>query len=86
MIIAIYAALGVFLIIAARSPRDHLSLISFTIWSSIVHGVVMAVQSIVNSQHLHHLFGDVLALLFIAAVLGFLSPEALRLRFAKNAS
>ena len=85
MIIAIYAALGVFLIIAARSPGDHLSLISFTIWSSIVHGAVMTAQSIVNSQHIHHLYGDVPALFFIAAVLGFLSPEALRLRFARHA-
>jgi hypothetical protein len=81
MIIAIYATLGVFLIIAARSPNDHLSLISFTIWSSIVHGAVMAVQAVLNPQHLHHLYGDVLTLFVIAAVLGFLSPEALRLRF-----
>ena len=81
MIIAIYATLGVFLIIAARNPVDHLSLISFAIWSSIVHGAVMAVQSILNPEHLHHLYGDVPALFFIAAVLGFLSPEALRMRF-----
>jgi len=86
MIIAIYATLGVFLMIAARSPNDHLSLISFTIWSSIVHGAVMAVQAVLNPQHLHHLYGDVLALFAIAAVLGFLSPEALRLRFERHAA
>ncbi len=86
MIIAIYATLGVFLIVAARSPNDHLSLISFTIWSSIVHGAVMAVQSVLNLQHIHHLYGDVLALFVIAAVLGFLSPEALRLRFPRGAA
>ena len=38
MIIGIYATLGVFLIIAARNPLDHLSLIWFAVWSSIVHG------------------------------------------------
>jgi hypothetical protein len=86
MIIAIYATLGVFLIIAARSPNDHVSLISFAIWSSIVHGAVMAVQSVLNPQHLHHLYGDVLALFVIAVVLGFLSPEALRLHFARHAA
>jgi len=86
MIIAIYATLGVFLIIAARSPKEHLSLISFTIWSSIVHGAVMAVQSVLNMQHIHHLYGDVLALFVIAAVLGFLSPDALLLRFTRNAA
>lgn len=86
MIIAIYATLGVFLLIAARSPRDRLSLISFTIWSSVAHGAIMAVQSILNPQHTHHLYGDVLALFVIAAVLGFLSPEALKLRFSKSAT
>ena len=58
MIIAIYATLGVFLIMTASNPRDHLSLISFAIWSSIVHGAVMAVQSILNPEQLHHLYGD----------------------------
>jgi hypothetical protein len=86
MIIAIYATLGVFLIIAARRPNHHVSLISFAIWSSIVHGAVMAVQSVLNPQHLHHLYGDVLALFVIAVVLGFLSPEALRLPFARHAA
>src|SRR3954447_1377372 len=54
MIIAIYAALGIFLIIAARSPRQHLGLVSFAIWSSIVHGAVMAVQATLNTMHVHH--------------------------------
>jgi hypothetical protein len=79
MIIALYATLGVFLILAARNPEQHLSLLSFTIWSSVVHGLLMAVQSIVSPQHMHHLFGDVPALFLIAAVLGFLSPRAFRL-------
>jgi hypothetical protein len=79
MIIALYATLGVFLILAARNPEQHLSLLSFTIWSSVVHGLLMAVQSIVMPQHMHHLYGDVPALFLVAAVLGFLSPRALRL-------
>lgn len=86
MIIAIYATLGVFLLLAARNPSGHLSLISFAIWSSVVHGAVMAVQSVLSPQHIHHLYGDVLALFVIAGVLGFLSPEALRLRFANSAA
>lgn len=83
MIIAIYATLGVFLFLAARNPNEHVSLISFAIWSSIVHGAVMAVQSVLNPQHVGHLYGDVPALFVVAAVLGFLSPNALRLRFAQ---
>lgn|SRR5512138_1593753 len=86
MIIAIYATLGVFLLIAARSPGEHVSLISFTIWSSVVHGAVMGIQSLLNPQHIHHLYGDVPALFVVAAVLGFLSPNALRLRFAEGAA
>ena len=86
MIIAIYATLGVFLLVASRNPSQHLSLISFAIWSSIVHGAVMAVQSILNPMHIHHLYGDVPALFIIAAVLAFLSPAAFRLPLVGNAA
>jgi len=81
MIIAIYATLGVFLLLASRNPGQHLGLISFTIWSSIVHGGLMAVQAVARSQHIAHLYGDVLALLVVAAVLGWLSPRALTFKF-----
>jgi len=42
MILGIYATLGVFLLLAARDPLKHLSLIWFTVWSSVVHGGIMA--------------------------------------------
>jgi hypothetical protein len=84
--IAIYATLGVFLFLAARDPTHHLSLISFAIWSSVAHGLVMAVQSVVNPMHIHHLYGDVLALFLVAAVLAYLAPEALRFPFARDAA
>jgi Family of unknown function (DUF6632) len=81
MILGIYATLGVFLLVASRNPLAHLSLIWFTVWSSIVHGGIMAVQSLSNSEHMGHLWGDVLALFVVAAVLGLLTPrgEAARL-------
>lgn len=47
MIIGIYATLGIFLMLAARNPSGHLSLIWFAVWSSIVHGGIMAVQALV---------------------------------------
>jgi hypothetical protein len=75
MILGIYATLGVFLIIASRDPIQHRSLIRFTVWSSIVHGAIMAVQVIANPQYIGHLWGDVLALFALAAVLGALSPR-----------
>ena len=85
MILGLYATLGVFLWLAARDPGRHLGLIAFTIWSSIVHGGIMAVQSLVDTKHVGHLCGDVLALFVVAAVLGVLSPRALALRFADDA-
>jgi hypothetical protein len=75
MILGIYATLGVFLIIAARNPLDHLSLIWFTIWSSVVHSGIMAVQSLVSSGNHGHLVGDVPALFVVAAVLAVLTPR-----------
>ena len=79
MIIAIYATLGVFLLIASRNPDQYFSLIAFTIWSSIVHGAVMAIQAIANPMHVGHLIGDVPALFIIASVLGWLCPQAFKL-------
>src|SRR5215469_6508378 len=51
MIFGIYATLGVFLMIASRDPLAHKSLIWFTVWSSFVHGGIMAIQSLANVQH-----------------------------------
>lgn len=86
MIIAIYVTLGIFLLVASRDPDRHLSLVSFAIWSSIVHGGVMAVQSLLNPMHMHHLFGDVPALFIIAAVLAVLSPAAFRWPFIRHSA
>ena len=66
---------GVFLILAARNPLQNLSLIWFTVWSSIVHGAIMAVQSIYYPEHLAHLLGDVPALFIVAILLGVLTPR-----------
>jgi hypothetical protein len=72
MIVGVYATLGVFLIYAARDPKANLSLIWFTIWSSVVHATIMAVQSFGGGHHMGHLWGDVLALLLVAVVLSVL--------------
>jgi hypothetical protein len=77
MILGIYATLGVFLILAARNPLAHRSLIWFTVWSSVVHGGIMAVQSF-GDHHLAHLSGDVLALFVVAVVLAVLTPRGVK--------
>ncbi|MEQ1509938.1 MAG: DUF6632 domain-containing protein [Sphingopyxis sp.] len=72
MIVGVYATLGIFLIRAAGNPSAHRSLIGFTIWSSVVHAGIMAVQSMNNPMHQGHLLGDVPALVMVAIVLGWL--------------
>ena len=75
MMVGIYFTLGVFLLRAAREPMRHLTFIWFTVWMSIVHGGIMTVQSLSNSQHHGHLVGDVPALFIAAAVLAVLTPR-----------
>jgi len=75
MILGIYATLGVFLLIASRDPLAHRSLIWFTVWSSVVHGGIMAAQALAKTEYMGHLWGDVLALFVVAIVLALLTPR-----------
>jgi len=73
MIVGFYATLGVFLLLASRDPDSNKSLIWFTVWSSAVHGAIMAWQSFEDPAERGHLLGDVPALLLAAIVLGVLT-------------
>jgi len=84
MIIGVYATLGVFLLVASRDPRANLSLIWFTVWSSVVHAGIMAAQALANPDQRAHLWGDVPALLIIAALLAFLAPRRAPARSASQ--
>jgi len=75
MIVGIYATLGVFLILAARNPLAYLSLIWFTVWSSVVHSGIMAVKAVTDTGQMGHLLGDVPALFLVAIVLAALTPR-----------
>lgn len=48
MLATVYITLGVFLLLAARNPSAHRSLIAFTAWSNLAHAAVMAVQAYFN--------------------------------------
>jgi FtsH-binding integral membrane protein len=72
MIVGLYATLGIFLLNAARNPQANLSLIWFTVSSSVVHAAIMAVQSFGGGHQMGHLLGDVPALLLVAVVLSVL--------------
>ena len=75
MIQGIYATLGVFMILAARDPVKHSSLIWFVIVSSLVHGGIMFVQALIDVTDRSNLAGDVPALIIVALVLWFLMPN-----------
>jgi hypothetical protein len=75
MILGVYATLGIFLLFASRKPLAHLSLIWFTVWSSIVHAGIMGAQALANPEHIGHLWGDVPALFLVAGVLALLTPR-----------
>jgi hypothetical protein len=76
MILGVYATLGVFLIRASRDPLANRSLIWFTVWSSVVHALVMAGSAVTDPAEGGHLVGDVPALLIVAAALGILTRRA----------
>jgi FtsH-binding integral membrane protein len=76
MIVGVYATLGVFLLRAVRDPMQNLSLIWFTVWSSLVHALIMTYQALADVGQHGHLMGDVPALLLIAIVLAALTPRS----------
>jgi len=80
MIIGVYATLGVFLLLAARRPEAYASIIWFTVWSSVVHGGIMALQAWSDPGERGHLIGDVPALFLAAIILGLLAPRRLLAR------
>jgi hypothetical protein len=77
MMLSVYVTLGIFLLIAARNPSAHRSLIAFAGWSSVAHAAVMAVQSFYDvAERVHFLVGVVLFVIIGIALLA-LSPARL---------
>jgi hypothetical protein len=81
MMFSLYVTLGIFLLVAARDPGAHRSLIAFTAWSSLAHGVWMGSQALMNMVAHGELIG-VAVLLVIGVVLLVLAPakRAVRVR------
>jgi uncharacterized protein DUF6632 len=70
---SLYIALGAFLLMAARNPSAHRSLIAFTAWSSFAHAAVMAVMASQKADYRGDLWG-VAALGIIGITLIVLTP------------
>ena len=73
MMMSLYVTLGIFLLLAARSPSGNRSLIAFTAWSSFAHAAVMAVQGSLHWIARRELIGSVV-LIIIGVALIALAP------------
>ena len=47
MFLSFFIPVGAFLLMAARRPSEHRSMIALAAWWNISHGVVMAIQTVV---------------------------------------
>ncbi len=74
MMLSVYAALGVFVLLAARNPSANRSLIAFTAWSSLAHAAVMVVQSFQWPGERVNLLRGVALLAVIGVALIVLAP------------
>ena|SRR5256885_1098993 len=76
MLESVVMTLGVFLVIAARNPPAHRSLILYGGWANIAHATVMAVMAIpVATQRLELLIPAALAAAAGALLLAFAPPN-----------
>src|SRR5438094_8023747 len=74
MMLSLYVTLGVFLLIAARNPLAHRSLIAFAAWSSFAHAAVMTVMAFqIPSGRVDFLSGSAVLVVIGLALLA-LSP------------
>ena len=75
MFLSVFVPVGVFLLIAARRPSEHRSMIALVAWWNISHSTVMAIQTVEAWMHgLHREFADVIIFLAIGVVLLALLP------------
>ncbi|HEY6969949.1 MAG TPA: DUF6632 domain-containing protein [Candidatus Angelobacter sp.] len=75
MFLSFFIPVGVFLLVAARRPSEHRSMIALVAWWNISHGVVMAIQTVQAWIHtVHRNFADVIMFLVIGGVLLALLP------------
>ena len=75
MFLSFFIPVGVFLLIAARRPSEHRSMIALAAWWNISHGVVMGIQTVEARIHgVHRSFTDVIVVIVIGVVLLAILP------------
>jgi hypothetical protein len=75
MMMGLYCTLGIFLLIAARNPSAHRSLIAFAAWSSFAHAVVMSTQGFEIASQRSGFLGGSAMLVVIGLALIVLTPR-----------
>ena len=76
MIQGIYMTLGIMMIISAKNPVRNSMFIWFVVWSSVVHGVIMAYQAAIAVDEMGHFIGDIPVLIILALLLGYSLKKA----------
>jgi hypothetical protein len=75
MFLSFFIPVGVFLLMAAKRPSEHRSMIALAAWWNISHGTVMAIQTVEAWNHsVHRNFIDVMLFPVIGIVLLVLLP------------
>lgn len=75
MFLSFNIALGFFLLLAARKPREYRPLILFAAWQSLAHSAVMAIETVEAYRHgVHRNYADVIVAAVIGVVLLLLVP------------
>lgn len=74
MMFSLYVTLGILLLLAARNPAEHRSLIAFAAWSSLAHASVMFIQSFRDAGERIHLGSGSAAFAVIGIALLALAP------------
>jgi hypothetical protein len=75
MFLSFFIPVGVFLLIAAKRPSEHRSVIALAAWWNISHASVMAIQTVEARMHgVHRSFTDVVIVLVLGGVLLMVLP------------
>ena len=75
MFLSFFIPAGVFLLLSARKPSEHRSMIALAAWWNISHATVMAIQTVESRIHgVHRGFGDVVFFIAIGVALLALLP------------
>jgi drug/metabolite transporter superfamily protein YnfA len=85
MMLSLYVPMGLFLLLAARNPSEHRSLMLYAAWANIAHAAVMGVQEASRVIARRELVGIAVFLLIGIALIA-LAPKKQAAERASSAS